>query len=67
MFLLFKKYYAYMHNPFNSNQILEKELQNITCLTVFVCAFCHMCVENLLKGAETGTVRMCFANHIYVA
>ena len=24
----------------------------IICLTVFTCAFCHMCVENLLKGPD---------------
>ena len=40
-----------MHNP----KILEKGKQTshtIASLTVFVRAFCHMRIENLLKGPE---------------
>ena len=44
-----------MSNPRKKleKEILEKEkysLHIIACLTVFMCAFCHTHIENLLKG-----------------
>ena len=43
-----------MPNPFNNViEILEKgkcTLHTIACLTVFLRAFCHTRIENLLKG-----------------
>ena len=38
-----------MHNPFNKVIKFQKKT-TIACLTLFMHAFCHMRVENLLKG-----------------
>ena len=53
---LTKKYYLYANNTLNKAIKSYKKYTShtIKCLTIFMSAFCHTHVENLLKGPAKG-------------